>query len=58
MKKCKDCVNFVHNPPIFETQNGRCEITKQEYSEEQDCCSDFKERIIAGEKTDGISRSY
>lgn len=44
MKKCKDCANFVHNPPMFDNNDGKCEVDKEQHSENQNCCTDFTER--------------
>ena len=44
MKKCEDCVDFVHNPPIFGNKDGKCERDGMQHREDQECCVYFKER--------------
>lgn len=44
MKKCKDCANFVHNPPIFDNEDGKCEKDGNQHWENQDRCTEFEER--------------
>lgn len=44
MYKCKDCMNFVHNPQFWGNDDGKCEKDERQHWENQDCCLDFKKR--------------